>query len=94
MHTLGQGESRDGPIGTLGRSGRRLRTNRSAAVLGCCKNLRVSYDRHAHSVRRGGGPGAGGVRCPAASKAAVVKIDWNSAFIRRSVRTRGMIMSW
>ena len=33
MHTLGQGESRDGPIGTLGRSGRRLRTNRSAAVL-------------------------------------------------------------
>ena len=43
MHTLGQGESRDGPIGTLGRSGRRLRTNRSAAVLGCCKNLRLSY---------------------------------------------------
>ena len=43
MHTLGQGESRDGPIGTLGRSGRRLRTNRSATVLGCCKNLRLSY---------------------------------------------------
>jgi len=43
MHTLGQGESRDGPIGTLGRSGRRLRTNRSAAVLGCCKNLRLCY---------------------------------------------------
>ena len=43
MHTLGQGKSRDGPIGTLGRSGRRLRTNRSAAVLGCCKNLRLGY---------------------------------------------------
>ena len=50
MHTLGQGESRDGPIGTLGRSGRRLRTNRSAAVLGCCKNLRLSY-----TVTRAGG---------------------------------------
>ena len=35
-----------------------------------------------------------GVRCPAASKAAVVKIDWNSAIIRRSVSMRGMITSW
>ena len=52
----------------------------------------VSYDRHAHSVRRGGRKQ--GVRCPAASKAAVVKIDWNSAIIWRSVSMRGMITSW
>lgn len=61
MHTLGQGESRDGPIGTLGRSGRRLRTNRSAAVLGCCKNLRFApakwsaLNRRAISPKRSDG---------------------------------------
>ena len=64
----------------------------ATARSGWCTNLRVSYDRHAHSVRRGGRKQ--GVRCPAASKAAVVKIDWNSAIIRRSVSMRGMITSW
>lgn len=45
MHAFAHAESRGGPIGAFERSGRRLRNDQLAAVLGWCKNLRFRAPR-------------------------------------------------
>ena len=62
----------------------------ATARSGWCTNLRVSYDRHAHSVRRGGRKQ--GVKCPAASKAAVVKRLFTDEGVARSQGSNGVAL--